>query len=255
MNPLRPALALVGAALTVTPALAAEDVPLPCRPTIACTAEIVAPGRAEVELGYAARRIGTDFQHTTPVLLKLTVTERLQLQVGTNGWTFQPGTSRYLDDTVFLAKVALVKQSEAVPAISASLAMATPTSVGTLGYRPGVDAQGIVYASKDVGPIHGDLNVGLNVLELDRTPRHQPFAAFSASSDVGHGLTPMAEVYGFAGAGRAAPRDVGFLAALGVAVGSWCVLDVGGDVGLGAQDRSFTLFVGFTALSPRAWRT
>lgn len=242
-------------ALVLTPSLAvAEDGPLPCRPTIACTAEFVPTGRLEVEAGYAARRGAFHFQHTTPLLLKLTVADWLQLQAGTNGWTYQPATARFLDDVWLLAKVALATQSERRPAVSASLAVGLPTKVGDLGYRPAVNVQGILYASKDVGWFHGDLNVGLNALDLDNTPRAQPFTAFSASTVVWRGLVPMAELYGFARAGAAAPRDAGFLAAIGIPTSRWGLLDVGGDVGIGGQDRRFTLFVGITAVSPtRLW--
>lgn len=234
-------------------ALATEEIPLPCRPTIACTAEFVAPGRLEIEAGYAGREGPHALQHATPLLLKLTVLDWLQLQAGTNGFTYEPASSRYVDDAILLAKFALASQGDARPAVSASIAACVPTGVGNLGYRPGVDAQAMVYVTKDVGWFHGDLNVGINALGLDRTTRAQPFAAFSASTVVWGGLTPMVELYGFTGAGAAAPRDAGFLAALGIPTGRWGILDVGGDVGLGGQDRRFTLFVGITALGPRMW--
>jgi hypothetical protein len=64
-----------------------EDHALPCRPTIACTADFIPPGGVEVELGYLLRRLaGGVLQHSTPVLVKLTLAEWVQLQVATNGY-------------------------------------------------------------------------------------------------------------------------------------------------------------------------
>ena len=56
---------------------------LPCRPTIACTADFVPPGVMELELGYIYRRLGDGAnQSSLPFLLKLTLLEWVQLQIG-----------------------------------------------------------------------------------------------------------------------------------------------------------------------------
>lgn len=249
----RASAALLWLALAPSVAVAGEAVPLPCRPTIACTAEFVPTGHLEIEAGYAARQGSGDLQHTTPFLLKLTVLDWLQLQAGTNGLTYEPASSRYIDDAFVLGKLALLTQADARPAVSVSLAAAFPTGVGNLGYQPTADAQAMIYVTKDLGRFHGDLNLGVNALRVDGSTRGQPFAAFSASTVVWGGLTPMAEIYGFAAAGDAAKRDAGFLAAVGIPTGRWGMLDVGGDVGIGGQARRFTLFVGITAVGPRLW--
>src|SRR5271170_5712730 len=47
---------------------------LPCRPTIACTADLVSPGLFELETGMLFRRLGDTRQWTLPFLAKLTLT-------------------------------------------------------------------------------------------------------------------------------------------------------------------------------------
>jgi len=228
--------------------------PMPCRPTIACTAEFVPAGYAEVEVGYAASRLGVGYQHTTPLLLKVTASEDLQLQLGTNGPVLQPDRDAYLDNWQLLAKLRLTRENGGLPALALSAAISIPSEIGGRDYHAAWNAQGVAYASKNLGPLHADLNVAVNFLDLGRGTSVQPWAALSVSSDVGLGLTPMIELYQFWAAEPDAVRDAGLLLALGYAITPWLVMDVGGDVGLGAQDRSFTLFAGFTALTPRLWR-
>ena len=77
------------------------DVSLPCRPTIACTADLVRPGAVEVESGALYRRAGGPLHKGVwmfPVLAKLTVVEEFQLQLGSDGYstTVSPPTERYI---------------------------------------------------------------------------------------------------------------------------------------------------------------
>lgn len=61
---------------------------LPCRPTIACTADLVPPGAFEIEAGMLFRRLaGNGRQWTLPFLAKVTLAKWVQLQVGSNGYT------------------------------------------------------------------------------------------------------------------------------------------------------------------------
>jgi hypothetical protein len=120
---LLPALVVVQLAASPQAAAADElgagaDAPLPCRPTIACTAEFMAPGKFEVELGYAGRNLSGGFQHTTPVLAKVTVSEALQLQVGTNGFVAERPQSGYVDGILLVGKMRLLRQTEALPAVA-----------------------------------------------------------------------------------------------------------------------------------------
>src|SRR5262249_15049422 len=97
--PLVAALSFGTVLLLAIPARAAgwpdeRDRVLPCRPTIACTADLVAPGTLEIEAGYLYRRAaGGAVQRTWPFLIKLTVAPWVQLQVGSNGYTASPGSA------------------------------------------------------------------------------------------------------------------------------------------------------------------
>jgi type I phosphodiesterase/nucleotide pyrophosphatase len=193
--------ARVGGAAEGAVAARETEVALPCRPTIACTAEFVSPGRLELEVGYAGRDFGGPLQHSTPLLLKLTVTEDLQLQLGGNGFVAQRGVGGHLDAPLVGAKVRILAHTETRPALAASAAVGMPTSRRQRMLDPTV-AQAIAYVTKDLASMHADLNVGVTLLARDGTTRPQPFGALALSRDVGHHLrlTGMLEVYAFADA-------------------------------------------------------
>src|SRR5262249_28224791 len=151
---------------------------LPCRPTIACTADLVAPGTLEIEAGYVYRRAaGGAAQRTWPFLIKLTVAPWVQIQVGSNGYTASPGSApaRYFDNVNLGLKFHLADQLGARPAFAISGALSVPTSAGQEGYVRAYDALFTGYASKDLGPVHVDLNAGVNLWRLEDHPLPQGF--------------------------------------------------------------------------------
>jgi hypothetical protein len=229
-----------------------EETPLPCRPTIACTAELVQPGRLEVEAGYARSRLSTGVQHSTPVLLKLTVMDGLQLQLGTDGYVAGPAREAYFDDLLVVAKLRLARQSGAVPELALSAGVGAPTVVRHRDAECTTAGQAVAFASKDILTVHGDLNVGVSALAMGRAILAQPFAALALSRQVGPRFTGMIEGYVFAAAAPLASTDRGLLAAVGWAATRDITLDLGGDWG-GQQARRLTLFVGATLLGPRMW--
>ncbi len=226
---------------------------LPCRPTVACTADIVPEGSFELEGGFLSRKLDGARQITTPLLAKATVTARLQLQLGDNGLTFLRGGPRasYLDDVALGAKYHLVDQDRVRPSISLSLHALVPTFAAH-GYLRTFDAVAIVYATKDFAWLHADANAGLGVLRLD-DPLAQPFAALALSAPLAGPASVMVEGYAFARATPVAEHDGGLLFALALAPAPWLVVDVGGDAGAYPSVRAYAAFVGFTVLlSPRA---
>ena len=102
-----------------------------------------------------------------PFLLKLTVAEWLQLQVGSNGPTFAsaPASARFFDNIAFVAKAHLYDQTRLVPSLSLSFSFAFPTAAAS-GYTRAYDALFIAYITKDLGRVHADLNVGYNLYGL-----------------------------------------------------------------------------------------
>src|SRR5262249_40531168 len=154
---------------------------------IACTAELVAPGTLELEAGYLYRHAGTgDTQRSAPFLFKLTIARWLQAQVGSNGYTVAEGSApaRFFDNANLGLKLQVLDQGKVAPALSLSGAVSVPTSSAQAGYSPLYDAFFTGYASKDLGPIHADLNVGLNLWRLSAHPLPQGWGALALSADL-----------------------------------------------------------------------
>src|SRR5579871_6005545 len=135
----------------------------PCRPTVSCTADLAAPGTLEVEAGGFASVVaagGRSF--SLPFLLKQTFTTLLQLQVGSNGYSrVESGptapVTTFFDNVVVGGKLHFSDQGKALP----SLAL---TALGSLPASSGGHDGAIVtgHASKDLGPLHVDYNLGVN---------------------------------------------------------------------------------------------
>jgi hypothetical protein len=248
--------------LAPTPARAADgpddrDRVQPCRPTIACTADLVPPGTFEVEAGYLYSAAATGAtQRSSPFLLKLTLARWLQLQVGSNGYTVAQGDmpALFFDDIVLGLKFHVADQARAQPALALSAALSVPTPTRQEGYLRTYDAFFTGYASKDVGPIHGDLNVGMNLWRLEDHPLPQAFAALALSADLVAPFGVMAEGYAFSSAAPVATRDGGFLFAFTHAPRRWLMFDLGGDVGFFPAVREYSAFVGLTVIPAVLWR-
>ncbi len=228
---------------------------IPCRPTIACTADIVPPGVLELEAGYLYRRLGNAAnQSSVPFLFKLTVAEWLQLQLGSNGPTVasEPSQARYLDDVVAGVKLHVLDQSPTAPSISLSSALSVPTFEAT-GYTPTYDALFTVYVTKDLGWLHADWNLGGSVLRIERSPRLQAWTALALSIQLPRGFTAMLEGYYFSDAPPLAPSDGGLLAAVSYQPRKSVVFDTGIDLGLVHATRAASAFVGVTLVPARLW--
>ncbi len=234
----------------------ARDSAHPCRPTISCTADLTSPGTLEIEAGeLAAVASGGAHVASFPVLLKQTFTPVLQLQVGSNGYTFFGPAPRvhYLDNVVFGPKLHLHDQHGAWPSLALSAQMSEPTFPAG-GYARIEDAFFTAFASKDVGPIHGDFNVGLDLWQLGASPASQVFAALALSTALGPVLSVALEGYLFSDAAPVASHDGGVRAALGFTARPWLVVDTGGDVGFYPQARAYSVFLGATVIPIVWWR-
>ena len=226
---------------------------LPCRPTIACTADLVPPGDFEIEAGYLLRRFrDTTLQHSTPLLLKLTLATWVQLQVGSNGGIFASGPApvKYLDDILVGLKLHLIDQEKRFPSLSFSAALSIPTPAQPEALRT-YDLEMIAYVTKDISKLHADLNLGLNIWQLN-APLIQIWAALALSVELPRHTCVMAEGYVFGDAGPIAPRDAGLLMAACWSPRSFVTFDAGVDVGLGAA-RLVSAFVGMTIIPIRFW--
>ena len=189
---------------------------LPCRPTIACTADFVPPGVMELESGYIYRRLGDGAnQSSIPFLLKLTLLEWVQLQIGSNGPTVAsaPSEARFFDDITVGLKFHLHDQTRHTPSISLSSTLSIPTFQAT-GYTRTYDALFTACVTKDFGWLHADWNVGGNVWRLEGPPLPQAWTALALSVPLPRHFGAMLEVYYFSDAAPVNPRDGGLLAAV-----------------------------------------
>ena len=232
---------------------------LPCRPTIACTAELTPPGTFEIEAGVIARKLAHESrQLATPLLLKLTLEKWVQLQLGDNGYTSVTGSARasYVDNVVGGLKFHLADQDGLAPSVAFSAEFGAPTLAGQTGYVRAYDAFITGYVTKDFGPLHADFNVGFNAFGLgsfqnqpDKSQtKNQEWVALALSMNLPPPFGIMAEAYDFSDAGVLAPHDAGFLFAMTVSPASWLMFDFGGDAGLVPSTRTYATFVGLTII-------
>jgi hypothetical protein len=249
-----------------------RDKALPCRPTIACTADVVPPGTLDVETGVIFRHLGPSEgataatsatsatsatrQWSFPFLLKLTVAPWLQLQAGSNGFTAARGDApqSFFDDAVVGAKFHLHDQTRLTPSIALSADASIPTFPG-LGYERTVDAFFTAYVTKDVGYVHADFNAVFNVWRLDAAPLEQGLVALALTANMPPPFGVMGEAYYESSADPVASRDGGVLFAFTHSPRPWLIFDIGGDVGFFPSTRSYSTFIGMSFIPAVLWRS
>jgi hypothetical protein len=239
----------------------ARDKTLPCRPTIACTADIVPPGTVDLEAGALFRSLGrgsspsASRQWTFPFLAKLTLEPWVQLQVGSNGFTAATGLAPqdFFDDVVVGPKFHLLDQTQWAPSLSFSGELSIPTFRGQ-GYVRTYDALFTAYVTKDVGLVHADFNVGWNLWRVDGAPLSQGLVALALTANIPPPFGVMGEAYYFSNAAPVAPRDGGVLFAFTHSPRSWLVFDMGADIGWFPSWRAYSVFVGMPIIPVVPWR-
>jgi hypothetical protein len=219
---------------------------LPCRPTIACTADLVPAGNFEVELGYGARR-SDNLVHSGQVLLKYSLFDSLQFQLGTVGlFSAGEGTVAHAFDGVTPGvKWKFFDGSTFVPMMAVSGHVDLPTSNASYATQQTVDLEAWVYFSKDLGRFHGDLNLALKVFDVTH-PLAQGLVATSWSTNLWGPFSVFTEVYSTLGGDPSLARDGGWLSGINIAPLDNVMFDVGGDVGFYPGTRTFSVFAGVT---------
>jgi hypothetical protein len=115
------------------------------------------------------------------------------------------------------------------------------------------DAFFTLYATKDLGPIHADLNVGANFWRIDRDTKQQEWIALALSANLPRPFGVMVEGYYFADAAPLAQRDAGLLGAISLSPAPWLTFDFGGDLGAFPSQRDYSLFVGMSIVPVLLW--
>jgi hypothetical protein len=227
-----------------------------CRPTIACTAEIVPAGFFEVEAGYGARVGGDRAMHSGQLLLKYSLLGNLQLQLATNNlFLIGPGIlPRAFDGVMPGLKWVMNPQGRLMPSNALSLHLMMPTHGFVDASQRTFDLQAWWYITKDFSFMHADLNLALTVYDLGGTPTPQGLSALSLSFDLTHGFGFFTELYSTWGNAKTVALDGGSLNGFNYSPIDELSFDIGGDVGLYQANRSFTLFVGVTFVPHRKSR-
>jgi hypothetical protein len=174
------------------------------------------------------------------------------VQLGSDGYT-RTDTARYVDDVVAGVKLHVVDQAARAPALAITASASIPTAAQR-GYVRTFDAALVGHASKDLGPLHLDLNAGLTVDQLDGPRAYQPWTALAATCAATPRIGLALEPHYFAAAVPFAARDVGAIAAVEVAARDWLVIDAAIDL-VGWDQRSVTAIVGASVAPARLWGT
>lgn len=227
---------------------------LPCRPTIACTADIVPGGSFELEAGALLRTAaGMAATYSAPFLAKLSLTDWAQIQVGSAGPTWSDG-QLVMDVAVFAAKVRLMPQGAWAPSVSLSLGGAFGVTPGSQSYQPIEGVQAALYASRDIGRFHVDVNVGYNGFTVSGSPvTHAYWAAVSTSVAWSSVFGTFHELYYFSPQVVGGGRDAGFLFGVTLSPSPSVMFDIGGDIALVQSTRTANAFFGVTFVTERLW--
>jgi len=229
----------------------------PCRPTVSCTADFANPGTLEVEVGYLfARDASYDTTRGFPFLIKLTLSKLLQIQVGSgNGLTFVSSPSSvYFDNLLTGLKLHVGDQGKFMPSFAVTALVSIPTH-----QYVGVILTG--HLSKDIGPLHIDVNAGINEVGVDNSsPATQGFVAGALSATLAGPLGGAIETYYFSdgsgvdGVPFSLSHDGGLRMVLNLSPKPWLVFDAGGDIGYFPSVRAFSVFFGMSIAPVVFWR-
>ncbi len=226
----------------------------PNRPSVSNPADLSAPGYLEIELGWTGAFRSSQYrsQHTIPFLAKLALNDRIQLRLdgvpllqlrseegnrasGIGDWS--PGVQwKFLD------------QTETRPAMALAAAVKLPAASARKGLGSGKADYTLTFlASKDVEPVHFDVNVAHTWLGREEGGfDRQWLGAIAASLPVADRWTLGGEVYGFSSPNAETPRIVSTLWSLSYAYRPTVVFDVGVDVGLNRAAPDYALLAGVT---------
>ncbi len=263
MSKQRALLATIAGVLAWDPAALGAETPgdadgaRPCRPTVSCTADLAAPGALEVEAGgFASVVAGGGRSFALPFLLKQTFTKLFQLQAGSNGYSRVEGgptapASTFFDNVVLGGKLHFFDQGRALPSLALTALASLPVSSGG---HDGAIVTG--HASKDLGPLHVDYNLGVNAAwgATGVAAASQPFTALALSVSPLPPFGLAVEGWIEAAALPYASRDGGVRACVTSTARPWLVLDFGGDAGFFPSTRAYSVFAGVTVIPVVFWR-
>lgn len=227
---------------------------LPCRPTIACTADLVPAGSFELETGGFLRLApGAAPTWALPFLAKLSLTDWFQLQLGSAGPTWSGGLFA-MDVGTVIAKFRLWRQGAWAPSVALSVGAAFGLTPASQSYQPVEGVQAALYLSRDIGRFHLDLNVGYNALAQGGGElTHSLWTSVSTGIAWTPALGSFHELYHFTPTVTDGPPEGGFLFGLTLSPSPGVMFDVGADVALFRDSRTVNAFIGLTFATQPLW--
>lgn len=217
-----------------TPAAAVMDprAVQPERPTIATHAYTVAPGYIEIEAGVQDERPSGATQFGVPVVVKIGVLQRLQLELQ-GGYVRNSAPGATTAGATDLAVALKQRVLDAAPlihdfSVQGSIKFATGTrDVGT----GTTDLSLLLISSRPIGGAELDLNAGYTHRSGDGLliPTSATLLTASFGTPIRGSLGGVAELFSFPGTGgpAGAPTAVGFLFGPTLQLQPWLVFDAG----------------------------
>lgn len=234
----------------------------PCVHAVALLTALLAPisvsadegdeaGSIEIELGYIMKDAGeAGREHTTPFMLSIGLQPWMQVQIGSNGYTYRP-EAQFFDDLMLGFKFRLTEQSAYLPTVAFSALLSVPTTPDQLGYAPSYDALFGLYLTKDATPwLSFDLIANLNIWHIDDVPLRQLAGALSANFALPQDFSANVGVYAMTGADPYSGKDAGLQVGVGWAPAPWLTVDAIGDLALMKDVRAYSVSAGLTITPP-----
>ena len=224
----------------------------PNRPTFATPALTTEEGVAELEFGlqYNRARDGGGLG-SSPYLLKLGVSPRLELRLGGNGFLRQTSTAsdpnEGYGDTTLGGQWTYWKNGPLGFDQAAQFTIKLPTASADKGLGSGEhDRTLMLLLSRDFGPFHADLNALETWLGQDgSTHERQAAGTVSVSRTLNSRWSLTGEVYSV-GSTSSSPLIVSNLWCVALKLSPNLIVDAGVDIGLSHGAQKISVFAGFT---------
>jgi hypothetical protein len=215
--------------------------PSPC-----CAAAIVPAGNFEVEANYSGDGLRGSFVHTSDLTLKYSLSDRVQLQVGTrNLFVGGSGVSpRAVDGLAPGVKLVFMDEGALAPQLAISAHGIFPTLTFADALQRTIDLAGILYASKDFGPLHFDATLNLTLADLTGVVAAQGGASLTATWNFDERWALGTGPYTSFGNVERLGVDGGWFAAVTFCPFAELALSAGAEAGFYQDKRDFSVFAG-----------
>jgi hypothetical protein len=215
-------------------AIAAADprAVLPERPTVATHAYTVAPGYVEIETGLQAGRPDGQTQLVAPVVVKLGLARRSQLEVQ-GGYLSNRTTGRTITGAADIGIALKQRLFAGAPIVhDVSLQGTMKLATGGSGVGTGTtDVSLLLISSRPLGSGELDLNAGWTRRSGDGStiPRDAALLTASLGMPLAGRIGAVAELFAYPGTSgpAGAPPAIGFLVGPTMQLQRWLVLDAG----------------------------